>query len=59
METAILIGVLLAAALLMASGIWVGSVLIRTTLRIRRPAVPSPREASGGAVASRPDSAQS
>ena len=59
METAILIAVLLAAGLLMASGVWVGSVLIRTVLRLKRPAVTSPRKApSGGAVVSRPDSAQ-
>ena len=60
METVVLIGVLVAAGLLTASGVWVGSVLIRTILRIKRSAVTSPRKApSGGTVVSRPDSTQS
>jgi len=59
METAVLIGVLLAAGLLMASGAWVGSVLIRTVLRIKRPAASATRRAIDSSVASRPDSTQS
>ncbi|MBN1505547.1 MAG: hypothetical protein JW955_01805 [Sedimentisphaerales bacterium] len=39
METAVLIGVLVAAGLLVASGVWVGIVLIGAVARIRRPAV--------------------
>ena len=58
METAVLIGVLLAAGLLMASSVWVGSVLIRTILRIKRPTAPPARRTIDGAAASRPDSAQ-
>ena len=60
METVVLIGVLVAAGLLTASGVWVGSVLIRTVLRIKRPVVTSPGKAPGGGeAASRPDSPQS
>ncbi len=58
METAILTGVLLAAGLLMASGVWVASVLIRTVIRIKRPAGSTARPAADGPMASRPDSAQ-
>lgn len=56
METAILMGVLLAAGLLMASGVWVGSVLVRTILRMKRPASLSANKGAGDSVASRPDS---
>jgi hypothetical protein len=35
METAILVGVILAAGLLMVSGVWVGLVLILAVIRIR------------------------
>lgn len=45
METGVLIGVVLAAALLMASGLWVGVVLLRTIVRIKRPAAPRPDRA--------------
>jgi hypothetical protein len=59
METAVLISVLLAAGLLMASSVWVGSVLIRTILRIKRPAASTAHSAADGAGGSHPDSAQS
>jgi hypothetical protein len=60
METAVLIGVLVAAGLLMASGIWVGLVLIRAVTRIKRPLVATPRESPGSSVAvSDPDPGQS
>ncbi len=58
MEVAILIGVILAAGLLMASGVWVGAVLIGAVVRIKRPAVTPPREAPGNPLASRPDPSQ-
>ena len=45
METAVLIGVVLAAALLMASGLWVGVVLLRTIVRIKRPGASRPDRA--------------
>jgi hypothetical protein len=38
METAIMAGVLLVVALVMASGVWVGSVLIAAVARVPRPA---------------------
>jgi len=59
MEVAVLIGVILAAALLMASGVWVGVVLIGAVVRIKRPAVTATREAPGNPLASQPDSSQS
>jgi len=59
METAVLIGVVLAAGLLMASGVWVGLVLIGAVIRIKRPTVAATRETpGGGAATSRPDSSQ-
>jgi hypothetical protein len=60
METALLIGVVAAAGLLVASGVWVGLVLIGAVTRIKRPTVAATPEApSGGPVVSRPDSGQS
>jgi len=38
METLVLIAVVLVAALVVASGVWVGVVLIVTVTRIQRPA---------------------
>jgi len=58
MEVVVLIGVILAAALLMASGVWVGSVLIGAVIRIKRPVVTAPREAPTDPLVSRPDSGQ-
>ncbi len=52
METVVLIGVLVAAGLLMASGVWVGVVLIGAVVRIKRPAVTATREAPGNPLAS-------
>ena len=37
MSTVILIGVILVAAVVMGSGVWVGSVLIRAVKRMERP----------------------
>lgn len=56
METAVLLGVVLAAGLLMASGVWVGLVLIRAVIRIKPPAVTAKLNAHGGddPVGSRP-----
>jgi len=58
METAVLIGVLVAAGLLMASGVWVGIVLIGAVARIKRPAATVKLEGRGGddSVTSRPAS---
>ncbi len=58
MEVAILIGVILAAALLMASGVWVGSVLIGAVIRIKRPVATATRETPDNPLVSRPDSSQ-
>lgn len=59
MEMAVLIGVLVAAGLLVASGVWVGVVLIGAVIRIKRPAVTRARGVAGDdAVTSRPDSGQ-
>jgi len=59
METAVIIGVLVAAGLLMASGVWVGLVLIGAVARIKRPSVTPTREAPGDPAMSRPDPGQS
>jgi len=59
METAILTGALLAAGLLMASGVWVCSVLVRTLLRIKRPAASAADRAAANPMASGPGPAQS
>ena len=57
METAVLIGVLVAAGLLVASGVWVGLVLIGAVTRIKRPVITTTGEApSGSPPTSRPDS---
>jgi hypothetical protein len=50
MDTAVLIGVLVAAGLLMTSGIWVGLVLFRAVTRIKRPPVTVTHEALDGDV---------
>jgi regulator of protease activity HflC (stomatin/prohibitin superfamily) len=50
METAVLIGVLVAAGLLMASGIWVGLVLLGAVTRLKRPTVTATHEALHGDV---------
>jgi len=55
METAVMIGVVVAAGLLMASGVWVGLVLIGAVARIKRPSVTPTCEAPGGPLTSRPD----
>jgi len=55
METAVLIGVLVAAGLLMASGIWVGFVLIGAVARLKRPVVTTHREGPGNMAVSDPD----
>ena len=46
MGTVILAGVVLVVALVLASGVWVGSVLIAAVARVRRPA-PSARHDTG------------
>ena len=48
METAILVGVVLAAGLLMVSGVWVGLVLILAVIRIKRPAITAELKPHGG-----------
>jgi hypothetical protein len=59
MEMAVLIGVLVAAGLLMVSGVWVGVVLITAVIRIKRPAVTTARGvADDRAVTPHPDSGQ-
>jgi hypothetical protein len=59
METALLIGVVAAAGLLVASGVWVGLVLIGAVTRIKRPTVAATPEAPSDPAMSRPDSGQS
>jgi hypothetical protein len=56
METAVLVGVILAAGLLMASGVWVGLVLIAAVIRIKPSRVTAKLKAPGGddSVVSRP-----
>ena len=56
METAIFVGVILAAGLLMASGVWVGLVLILAVIRIKPSRVTAKLKAHGGdgPVASHP-----
>lgn len=57
METAVLIVVLVAAGVLVASGIWVGLVLIEAVTRIKHPAAKTAHETPGGnPLASGPDS---
>jgi len=46
MEMVTLLGVILAAALVMGSGVWVGSVLIRAVARIERPHPPAVERAA-------------
>lgn len=53
METIVLVVVLVAAALLMASGVWVALVLAETLARIKRPAASARRESAS--IVSRPD----
>jgi hypothetical protein len=55
METAVMIGVLVAAGLLMASGVWVGLVLTGVVMRIKRPSVTPTREGPTGPAMSRSD----
>lgn len=55
METAVMIGVLVAAGLLMASGIWVGLVLIGAVIRIKRPSITPMREVPGDPAVSHPN----
>jgi hypothetical protein len=59
METAVLIILLVAVGLLMASGVWVGLVLIGAISRIKRPVAAIPREGPGNMVVSRPGPGQS
>ncbi len=59
METAVLIGVLVAAGLLMASGVWVGLVLIGAVARIKRSSVTPTCEAPRDPLTSPPDLGQS
>ncbi|MCU0918321.1 MAG: hypothetical protein MUC88_27710 [Planctomycetes bacterium] len=42
METVVLVAAIVAAALVMASGIWVVAVLLATMTRVKPPTSPSP-----------------
>jgi hypothetical protein len=50
METIILVSVILVVALVMASGVWVGSVLIAAVTRVQRPASSAKNDTVGRAV---------
>jgi len=50
METVIAISVVLVVALVMASGVWVGSVLIATVARVPRPAPLAKSDTNAGVV---------